>query len=238
MKFLCIKPTSRRGVNVIWTRQGFTMIELLAVIAVVAILAVLLVPTANKMQENAKASKSLSNLRSIGQGIAGYTADNGGRFPTKSQVGFLPPLWTSQIEAFMPPAKVQGQKSVNGAQVSMSSVYVDPLVKNGFHGTISDYGVNKLVFLDGQTGEGLPASSVTSPSKTVVALQAIYYSNRGGSWYIETAAFIASPTTNVRPDNRGRSSILAVFADGHTEAIPFKDFVDNRRRYLELDPNS
>lgn len=70
--------------------KGFTLIELLVVIAVIALLLGILVPTLQRVRNQARAVVCRAHLKQWGTVLALYVEDNEGRIPAKKWVS---PIW-------------------------------------------------------------------------------------------------------------------------------------------------
>lgn len=93
-------------------RSGFTLLELLVVVAVVLVLAGLLFPVASSMQDSAKDSKCLSNLRSIVTAAHAYANENNGFFPKafdRNQPGALQ-FWHAQLLPYLDDGNSEGSE--------------------------------------------------------------------------------------------------------------------------------
>src|SRR5581483_10160566 len=90
-------------------RSGFTLVELLVVIGIIALLIAVLLPVLGKARRAAETTYCLANLRTIGQGMMMYTAENNGWLPGSG--------WTSGAEFFnfrtSPPTVASGLSLTN-----------------------------------------------------------------------------------------------------------------------------
>ncbi len=86
-----MKPATHRS------NRGFTLVELLVVITIIVVLAAVTLIVSKRMVSNAKAAKSVGNMREVSTMVIAHAAENGGRLPALREFnGFdtdQPPNW-------------------------------------------------------------------------------------------------------------------------------------------------
>jgi len=135
-------------------RAGFTLIELLVVIAVVAILAALLLPALAKSKESARRVRCASNLKQILLAAGIYADENGDRFPAQPSDG---------VAVIATGGDGRNYYDLLLPLANNPEVWICPSSDPG-PGRLLAYHMNGLII----TTNGLPASSVTSPSETLL----------------------------------------------------------------------
>jgi prepilin-type N-terminal cleavage/methylation domain-containing protein/prepilin-type processing-associated H-X9-DG protein len=211
-----------------YKKSGFTLIELLTVIAVIGILAAILIPAIGSVRHNANSSKSVANLRQIGNAVSVYTNEKKGDYPLLNRRGPDIPgayRWPQALEEVV----FEWDREQSGKH----SIFEDPAADS--HHGISDYGGNTLFFGDGnEANQGRVNGfrnifKLERPSTTVVACTAHHPSSASNSaaWLV-TASFAASGNGDAIPDARlNNNQVGLVFADGHVEVIDAEKLFDD-----------
>jgi prepilin-type N-terminal cleavage/methylation domain-containing protein len=183
--------------------RGFTLIELLVVMAVVAILASIALPFFNTVQEKARITQDLNNLRQLGIATQTYLNDHDAVLFTEGGI------WMTQLHPkYLPSWKIF--QSPFDHRSSSESDSAAPI----------SYGVNgndKVV--------GLSTDKVKKPSVFIVFAPAQAAGSTVTFTGVPTAAvtvFKDSVATGGVQNNRTR--INALFADLHAESLTWATF--------------
>lgn len=205
-------------------RAAFTLIELLTVIAIIGILAAILIPTVGKVREKARQSASISNLKQIAQALVLYASDNKGLAPVRDH-GFRSPFWHESLAPY-----TAAGKAANGIDWALAQVFVDPLVPEGLHHGLSDYGANPYVI----TESHLPRYNIDkapTPSRLVSVCTAKEGAAGGGCWYLNDQIGLGGFNRNdgVVADRGG--TVLLAMLDGSTKSM-LRSEVETQRRQL------
>lgn len=202
-------------------KSAFTLIELLVVIAIIGILGAILIPAVNAVRLTANTSKSVANLRQIGNAIAVYTNEMNGNFPllnrrTPESEGTF--FWPQALEEVV----FEWDRS---AGVGKHPVFEDPTVEK--HHNISDYGGNLKFFGDANSNNAARVNGymnifkLARPATTVVVSTAYHPNNPGqGAAWIVSGSYAESGSGDGMPEARLKGNQVGlVFADGHVELV-------------------
>lgn len=212
----------KRTPNVTNRLFGFSLVELLTVIAVIALLAAIIIPIVRTVRHQADSSKSISNLRQIGNTVSLYTNENKGAFPLlnrnvnniNSESKFF---WTHALESYV----LDWERGSNDGQ--KHPMFTDPAASDS-HG-ISDYGANMNVFLDAnpnnpnRSTSALTIYSLTEPAKTLVVCTAYARQTERASWYVQANFANGGEPNNVPEARLGSGNVGVVYADGHVGLV-------------------
>ncbi len=188
--------------------RGFTLIELLVVITVIAILASIALPVFSSVQEKARATQDMNNLRQLGIATQTYMNDHdgviftaGGNWMTELHTKYLP-AW----KIFQSPFDKRAASEIDASA---------PI----------SYGLNGNP-IDGNTSiAGLSSDKIVRPSAFILMAPALI---RGTA-----VSFAGTPTTAVTTYKGGnatggthnkRSRINALFADLHVDSMTWANF--------------
>lgn len=187
---------------------AFTLIELLVVITIIAILASIALPVFNKVQERARITQDLSNLRQIGLATQTYLNDNDGIYflPSTNWEMSLHPKYLASWKIFQSPFDNRpASESDTSAPVSYG---LDENTKTSSGGALSVDQIVKpteyLLFAPAQdSGPAIKFSGTSANSVTVI--------NSTGSGGTQL----------------NRSRINACFADLHVETLLWTTFMSD-----------
>jgi prepilin-type N-terminal cleavage/methylation domain-containing protein/prepilin-type processing-associated H-X9-DG protein len=198
--------------------RGFTLLELLIVIAVIAILATIAFPVILGIQEHAKATKDMNNLRQIGIATQLYMNDNDGALPGSTTVTWmsqLHPKYLSSWNIFQSPFDIRGPSELGDATTPVSYGINGNVYPNNIAMSADKISKPTIFILFAPAQDSAPTvvefqgTAITAaPGVTVLGNGATATSTPGGT----TAA---PPPPSGTHSNRTR--INALFADLHLE---------------------
>jgi prepilin-type N-terminal cleavage/methylation domain-containing protein len=79
-------------------RAGFTLLEIMIAVVIIGLLASMAIPAVQRVSNNAKLGKILSDFRTFAQAFEQYAAENG-EWPPNAGTGVVPPAMRNAIKA-------------------------------------------------------------------------------------------------------------------------------------------
>src|SRR6266404_2203553 len=199
--------------------RGFTMLELLIVIAVIAILATIAFPAFIAVQEHAKATKDMNNLRQIGIATQLYMNDNDGTLPGSTTVTWmsqLHPKYLSSWNIFQSPFDTRAP-SEGGILAPVSPI---------------SYGINVNVYPNNvaMTADKVSKSTIFilfAPAQAVGPTVTFSGLGTTGAPGVTENAGTSNAGLATGGTHSTRTKINALFADLHLENMPWTTFTSN-----------
>jgi prepilin-type N-terminal cleavage/methylation domain-containing protein len=197
--------------------RAFTLIELLVVIAVIAILVSIAYPVFTGVQERAKVTKDMNNLRQIGLATQTYMNDNDGvLFSTAVGAG----SWMVQLHQKYLPAWSVFQSPFDTRAPSELGTVATPI----------SYGINGTANFVGTSADKISNSSVfilfapAQASTPTVTFQGTAVTAAPGVQVLRAASTPGGSATGGTHSSRRR--INALFADLHSENMLWSVFTN------------
>jgi prepilin-type N-terminal cleavage/methylation domain-containing protein len=202
--------------------RGFTLIELLVVISVIAILALIAYPTYTSIQERARVTQDMNNLRQIGIATQMYLNDNDGVLFTAGGI------WMAQLHPKYLPAWKIFQSPFDARPASEDEAgTTKPPISYGLNGNPGS----------GSSIAGLAMDKVANPSAFIVFAPAPDTTVGSSAKFQGVPAAVVteykgtSAPGGLAPTPGGthnqRKRLNALFADLHTESILWSTFVND-----------
>jgi type II secretory pathway pseudopilin PulG len=208
--------------------RSFTVVELLVVITTIAILALIAYPAYTSVQERAKATADMNNLRQIGLATQMYMNDNDGVvFSTGAGAG----TWMSQLQPKYVPAWKVFQSPFDPRASSEKGDLTTP-VSYGLNGNNKAPGSASIAGLLNNKIANPSAFILFAPAQTSAAIVTFSGTAVSGAPGVTVYKTTSNPGgTATGGTHSSRKRINAVFADSHTESMLWSKFI------LDTDPN-
>jgi type II secretory pathway pseudopilin PulG len=196
-------------------KAAFTLMELLVVIAIIITLAALAVTALSGIQERARITQDMNNLRQIALATQTYLNDNDGAFflptgGTTPWMNSLHPKYLSNWKIFQSPSDKRAS-SENNTTAPVSYGFNLNAQSSGTS-LLSDKITNPSVFILFAPAQG----TLTSVSFTGTAAASVTVDKTGGS-----------QGTALGGTNNNRKRINACMADLHVENMLWSVFINN-----------
>ena len=183
--------------------RAFTLIELLVVIAIIAVLASLAFPVFGTIQERARVTQDMNNLRQLGLGTQMYLNDNDGVFPSGA-----PNPWPQMLHT----------KYLTNWKVFQTSFDKSSPSDQDATAPVS-YGMNN-------SAVGIATDKISNPSVFVVYAPSTTDGVTFGNHHGTDQVTLTAPNAAMKGTHNNGKRIDACMADWHVENMSVATFTD------------
>jgi prepilin-type N-terminal cleavage/methylation domain-containing protein len=229
--------------------RGFTLVELLVVAALIAVLAALAVPALGRTIKKAAMTTDMNNLRTIGQGISAFAADNDGRIPNRSiplEVNTNSNFMESVDRMLTPDSRFNPASQYNYLRrpIWYSKTYATMPTGQSYSPTTQHYwgtawGMNVYLWENSSPLNNPRFDGYINRAPNLSKLVLVGEKNRNGGHFFD-ARIVPTFTNNVQTEYRvsrdGKAYYL--FADYHIELIEGDQSVATNPEYRSYNPTN
>ncbi len=206
-------------------RRGFTLVELLVVLAIFGLLMALLLPTLFRVQEGARRTSCISNLRQLGLAFHMYLADHDDTYPSAPDPVSADPHywlwmgrgWRTLLAEYVPGDKERpgvfhcpSDQRLESVEVFERTSYAYSMAFYHSPEQIDSTDSYTATFQNPMASKSQRAGAVRHPTKKILL----------GEWYANHDAFANDPGWFGWGGKRNY-----LFADGHAEYVDSRDII-------------
>ena len=205
--------------------NGFTLVEILATVGIIALLAALLFPSFKRTMVNARAAKSMQNMRTIGMALQSYAQDNNNTYPVVAAGAPLVPWCRNPLDPYLPMMPGNSENAVFSCPNASSPNKVK--VRRAYSAGGAMYGISGASRAQ-NTSKGRNLLTIRNLNRAVLIFDSVVRTSglcRDGTDWESISQDLQKSTLqdNAYIDYRQNNRANFYFADHHIESLSPED---------------